>query len=159
MPDSKLESQLPPFAMVPRWIIQHRGLTSGAVRVYACLADMANRDKQSAWPSHRTIAIRCNMSISSVRRHLKELVYVGALIVKPRFKEDGISQTSNIYTVVNKPVNNTDRSVTKNKGVATSEQPPYPPENNRIKTTEQEPLTKEIDQKEQIQQARKKLIK
>ena len=159
MSDSKLESDLPPFAMVPRWIIQHTGLTSGAVRVFACLADMANRDKQSAWPSHRTIAIRCNMSISSVRRHLKELVYVGALIVKPRFKEDGISQTSNIYTVVNKPVNNTDRSVTKNKGVTTSEQPPYPPQNNRIITKEQEPLTKEVDQKEQIKQARKNLAK
>ena len=159
MTDSKLESQLPPFAMVPRWIIQHKGLTSGAVRVYACLADMANRDKHSAWPSHRTLAIKCNMSVSSVRRHLKELVYVGALLVKPRFKEDGISQTSNIYTVVYKPVNNIDKSVTKNKGVATSEQGPYSPEDNKQEPTEQEPITKEIDQKEQIKQARKKLAK
>ena len=87
------------------------------------------------------------------------MVYVGALIVKPRFKEDGISQTSNIYTVVNKPVNNTDRSVTKNKGLPTSEQGGYPPQNNRTITNEQELLTKEVDQKEQIQQARKKLTK
>ena len=86
MSDSKLNSDLPPFAMVPRWVIQHTGLTSGAVRVFACLADMANRDKQSAWPSHRTLAIKCNMSISSVRRHLKELVYAGALTVEPRYK-------------------------------------------------------------------------
>ena len=155
MQDSKLESQLPPFAMVPRWIIQHKGLTSGAVRVYACLADMANRDKHTAWPSHRTIAIRCNMSISSVRRHLKELVYVGALIVKPRFKEDGISQTSNIYTVVHKPVNNIDKNVTKNKGVATSEQGPYSPQDNKQEPTEQEP----IDIKKRLKEARQVLAK
>lgn len=155
MTDSKLQSDLPPFAMVPRWIIQHKGLTSGAVRVYACLADMANRDKHTAWPSHRTIAIRCNMSISSVRRHLKELVYVGALIVKPRFKEDGISQTSNIYTVVHKPVNNIDKNVTKNKGVATSEQGPYSPQDNKQEPTEQEP----IDIKKRLKEARQVLAK
>tara|TARA_R110002012_G_scaffold301690_1_gene502077 strand:+ start:4180 stop:4617 length:438 start_codon:yes stop_codon:yes gene_type:complete len=145
--------------MVPRWVIQHTGLTSGAVRVFACLADMANRDKQSAWPSHRTLAIKCNMSISSVRRHLKELVYAGALTVEPRYKPNKEGQTSNIYTVVNKPVNNINRSVTKNKGLPTSEQPPYPPIDNRTITTEQEPLTKEVDQKEQIKQARKNLAK
>ena len=158
MTDSKLQSDLPPFAMVPRWIIQHTGLTSGAVRVFACLADMAGRDRP-AWPSHRTLAIKCNMSVSSVRRHIKELVYVGALTVDQRYKPNQEGQTSNIYTVVNKPVNNTDRSVTKNKGVATSEQPPYLPEDNRTITNEQEPLTKEVDQKEQIKQARKKLTK
>ena len=158
MLDSKLNSDLPPFAMVPRWVIQHTGLTSGAVRVFACLADMAGRDRP-AWPSHRTLAIKCNMSVSSVRRHIKELVYAGALTVEPRYKPNKEGQTSNIYTVVNKPVNNTDRSVTKNKGVTTSEQPPYLPEDNRIKTTEQEPYINAIDQKEQIQQARKNLAK
>jgi len=158
MSDSKLQSDLPPFAMVPRWIIQHTGLTSGAVRVFACLADMSGRDRP-AWPSHRHLAIKTNMSVSSVRRHIKELVYVGALTVEPRYKPNGEGQTSNLFTVVNKPVNNTDRSVTKNKGLPTSEQGGYPPQNNRIKTNEQEPLTKEVDQKEQIKQARKKLAK
>ena len=158
MLDSKLNSDLPPFAMVPRWVIQHTGLTSGAVRVFACLADMAGRDRP-AWPSHRTLAIKCNMSVSSVRRHIKELVYAGALTVEPRYKPNKEGQTSNIYTVVNKPVNNTDRSVTKNKGLPTSEQGTYPPLDNRTITTEQELLTKEVDQKEQIKQARKKLAK
>ena len=158
MSDNKLQSDLPPFAMVPRWIIQHTGLTSGAVRVFACLADMAGRDRP-AWPSHRTIAIKCNMSVSSVRRHIKELVYAGALTVEPRYKPNKEGQTSNIYTVVNKPVNNTHRSVTKNKGLPTSEQGTYPPIDNRTITTEQELLTKEVDQKEQIKQARKNLAK
>ena len=158
MSDSKLNSDLPPFAMVPRWVIQHTGLTSGAVRVFACLGDMAGRDRP-AWPSHRTLAIKCNMSVSSVRRHIKELVYAGALTVEPRYKPNKEGQTSNIYTVVNKPVNNTHRSVTKNKGVTTSEQGTYPPIDNRTITTEQELLTKEVDQKEQIKQARKNLAK
>jgi hypothetical protein len=95
------------------------------------------------------------MSVSSVRRHLKELVYVGALLVKPRFKEDGISQTSNIYTVVYKPVNNIDKSVTKNKGVFTSEQGPYSPEDNKQEPTEQEP----IDIKKRLKEARQVLAK
>ena len=155
MSGSKLESQLPPFAMVPRWIIQHTGLTSGAVRVYACLADMANRDKHSAWPSHRTLAIKSNMSVSSIRRHLKDLVKVGALIIEPRFKEDGISQTSNIYTVVYKPVNKMDKSVTKNKGVFTNEQGPYSPVDNKEEPIEQEP----IDIKERIKEARQVIAK
>ena len=155
MTGSKLESQLPPFAMVPRWIIQHTGLTSGAVRVYACLADMANRDKHSAWPSHRTLAIKSNMSVSSIRRHLKDLVKVGALIIEPRFKEDGISQTSNIYTVVYKPVNKMDKSVTKNKGVFTSEQGPYSPVDNKEEPIEQEP----IDIKKRLKEARQVLNK
>jgi DNA-binding transcriptional MocR family regulator len=155
MTESKLESQLPPFAMVPRWIIQHKGLTSGAVRVYACLADMANRDKHSAWPSHRTLAIKCNMSVSSVRRHLKELVYVGALVVKPRFKEDGISQTSNIYTVIYTPVEDKPKGATKNKGVSTSEQGAYSPEDNKQEPIEQEP----IDIKKRLKEARQVLAK
>ena len=82
---NELKTEMPPFSMVPRWVIEHKGLTSGAVRMYACLADMAGRDRP-AWPSHRTLAIKCNMSVSSVRRHIKELMFVGALQVQQRHK-------------------------------------------------------------------------
>ena len=44
-----LTHEVSPWAMVPRWIIQHNDLTSGAVRVYAALSDMAGRDRP-AWP-------------------------------------------------------------------------------------------------------------
>ena len=161
---NELRHTLPPFAMVPRWIIQHENLTSGGVRVYACLADMANRDKNYAFPSHKTIAVKSNMSVSSVRRHIDELVDVGALYVKERYKEDGEGQTSNIYfvkfkqsTTGDKPMENTSEGVTKNDPVPTDEQGGYSPVNN-----EEEPINNNLyikgdDVKEHLANARKML--
>ena len=153
---NELKTQMPPFSMVPRWVIQHKGLTSGAVRVYACLADMAGRARP-AWPSHRTLAIKCNMSVSSVRRHIKELIEVRALQVQQRYKPNNEGQNSNIYTVIYTVVEDNAKGVTKNKGVSTSEQPPYPPEDNRTITNEQEPLKIQSDYKKHLSEARKAL--
>lgn len=150
MSEHEIRHEMPPFAMVPRWIIQHEDLTSGAVRVYACLADMSTRDRP-AWPSHRTLAHKCNISVSSVRRHLRELTNAGALDIKQRYKPDGAGQTSNLYTVKVKPVNKTNGGTTKNTPLTTSEQGPLPPENDRTITTEQEPF---ILTTEQIKQTR-----
>lgn len=156
MSGSELKTQMPPFAMVPRWVIQHKGLTSGAVRVYACLADMAGRDRP-AWPSHRTLAIKCNMSVSSVRRHIKELIEVRALDVKQRYKPNNEGQTSNIYTLLYTVVEDNAKGVTKNNGVAATEQGTYPPEDNRTITNEQEPLKIDSDYKKHLSEARKAL--
>jgi DNA-binding transcriptional MocR family regulator len=143
--------------MVPRWIIQHENLTSGAVRVYACLADMANRDKNYAFPSHKTLAVKTNMSVSSVRRHIDELVNVGALLVRKRFKPEGTGQTSNLYTIVHKPMENTNEGVTENNPMLTGEQGRYSPVDN-----EQEPYNNNLyikgdDVKEHLAKARKML--
>ena len=157
MTQNELRHTLPPFAMVPRWIIQHENLTSGAVRVYACLADMANRDKNYAFPSHKTLAVKTNMSVSSVRRHIDELVNVGALLVRKRFKEIGEGQTSNLYTVVHKPMENKEDSVTENNPVLTGEQGGYSPVDNITITNEQEPILNASDAKEHIAKARELL--
>ena len=157
MTQNELRHTLPPFAMVPRWIIQHENLTSGAVRVYACLADMANRDKNYAFPSHKTLAVKTNMSVSSVRRHIDELVNVGALLVRKRFKENGEGQTSNLYTVVHKPMENKEDSVTENNPVLTGEQGGYSPVDNITITNEQEPILNASDAKEHIAKARELL--
>ena len=157
MTQNELRHTLPPFAMVPRWIIQHENLTSGAVRVYACLADMANRDKNYAFPSHKTLAVKTNMSVSSVRRHIDELVNVGALLVRKRFKENGEGQTSNLYTVVHKPMENKEDSVTENNPVLTGEQGGYSPVDNITITNEQEPILNVSDAKEHIAKARELL--
>ena len=160
MSEHDLKTDLPPFAMVPRWLIQHDQLTSGAVRVYCCLADMAGRDRP-AWPSHRTLAAKSNMSVSSVRRHLEELVKVGALHVKQRFRPEGEGQTSNLYTVtfklstsVEKSVNDKTVSSTKNDPVSTDEQGGYSPVDNITITKEQEPSK---TAKEHIAEARRML--
>ena len=154
---NELRHTLPPFAMVPRWIIQHENLTSGAVRVYACLADMANRDKNYAFPSHKTLAVKTNMSVSSVRRHIDELVNVGALLVRKRFKPEGAGQTSNLYTVVHKPMENKEDSVTKNDPMLTGEQWGFSPVDNITITNEQEPILNASDAKEHIAKARELL--
>jgi len=153
MTQHDLRSDMPPFAMVPRWIIQHKELTSGAVRVYCCLADMAGRDRP-AFPSHRTLAAKTNMSVSSVRRHLDELQKAGALHVKQRYRPEGEGQTSNLYTVVHKPVNDKTVSSTKNDPISTDEQGGYPPVDNITITKEQEPS---IKAKEHIAEARRML--
>jgi DNA-binding transcriptional MocR family regulator len=134
MTESQLKHEMPPFAMVPRWIIRNEELTAGAVRVYACLADMAGRDRP-AWPSHRTLAQYCNMSVSSVRRHIAELIEARAIDVKQRYKPDGAGQISNLYTVlvipnVNKVVDDKTEGVTENNPIPTSEHPPYSSEDN-----------------------------
>ena len=157
MTQNELRHTLPPFAMVPRWIIQHENLTSGAVRVYACLADMANRDKNYAFPSHKTLAVKTNMSVSSVRRHIDELVNVGALLVRKRYKPEGAGQTSNLYTVVHKPMENKEDSVTENNPVLTGEQGGYSPVDNITITNEQEPILNANDAKEHLAKARELL--
>ena len=155
MTENKLQTELPPFAMIPRWIIQHKQLTSGAVRVYACLADMAGRDRP-AWPSHRTLAIKTNMSVSSVRRHIRELKTAGALRVQQRYHPDGNGQQSNIYTIVSTNGDKTTTPTKKNNPVTTDEQPPYAPTNDRVITREQEPVLNTL---EQIKKAREVLQK
>ena len=131
--------------------------TSGAVRVYACLADMANRDKNYAFPSHKTLAVKTNMSVSSVRRHIDELVNVGALLVRKRYKPEGAGQTSNLYTVVHKPMENKEDSVTENNPVLTGEQGGYSPVDNITITNEQEPILNANDAKEHLAKARELL--
>ena len=157
MTQNELRHTLPPFAMVPRWIIQHENLTSGAVRVYACLADMANRDKNYAFPSHKTLAVKTNMSVSSVRRHIDELVQVGALLVRKRFKPEGAGQTSNLYTVVHKPMENTNEGVTENDPMLTGEQGGYSPVDNEEEPYNNNLYIKGDDVKEHLANARKML--
>jgi predicted transcriptional regulator len=164
MTQNELRHTLPPFAMVPRWIIQHENLTSGAVRVYACLADMANRDKNYAFPSHKTLAVKANMSVSSVRRHIDELVNVGALVVRKRFKEDGEGQTSNIYfvkfkqsTTGDKPMENISEGVTKNNPMLTGEQGGYSRVDNEEEPYNNNLYIKGEDVKEHLAKARQML--
>ena len=158
MTEHQLKTEMPPFAMVPRWIIRNEELTAGAVRIYACLADMAGRDRP-AWPSHRTLAHNCNMSVSSVRRHIQELINAGAIQVRQRYKKDGAGQISNLYTIlvipnVNKAVEDKTVGVTENDPIPTGEHPPYPQEDNE---QEQENNNNYKEAHEHIKKARELL--
>ena len=162
MNDNALKHEMPPFAMVPRWIIQHEDLTSGAVRVYACLADMASKDRP-AWPSHRTLAHKCNMSVSSVRRHIRELIEARAIQVKQRYKPDGEGQTSNLYTVMAKAVDKKVGGATKDSPLTTGDHPPYPPLGNKEEPLNNNHLIEAQKHSEtakhHIKEARKRIIK
>ena len=158
MTESQLKTEMPPFAMIPRWIIRNEELTAGAVRIYACLADMAGRDRP-AWPSHRSLAHNCNMSVSSVRRHIQDLINAGAIQVLQRYKKDGAGQISNLYTIlvipnVNKAVEDKTVGVTENDPIPTGEHPPYPQEDNE---QEQENNNNYKEAHEHIRKARELL--
>ena len=85
-----------PFAIVPRWVIQRA--TSNGLKVYAYLSDRANPDKgNTCWPSIETIANDTRLSESTVKRHIKELIELGAL--RREARQDGYIKTSNLYTV------------------------------------------------------------
>lgn len=66
-----------PFALVPEWFLRCRP-SPKALYVYTWLARYADT-KGSTFPSRRTLANACNMSVASVDRALKELQKMGAV--------------------------------------------------------------------------------
>ena len=97
------------------------------------------------------------MSVSSVRRHIDELVQVGALLVRKRFKPEGAGQTSNLYTVVHKPMENKEKGVTENDPMLTGEQGGYSPVDNEEEPYNNNLYIKGVDVKEHLANARKML--
>lgn len=60
-----------PFAMVPH-ALTSSGLSDRAVRVYACLAQYANKDRR-AWPRQSAVVRRLGCSLPTVQRAVREL--------------------------------------------------------------------------------------
>lgn len=60
---------------------------------------IADYGLSEAFPSMSTLSAQCGMSESSVRRAINELVDLGLLVKRTRFRENG-SQTSNAYSLV-----------------------------------------------------------
>tara|TARA_R100001594_G_C4017115_1_gene258324 strand:- start:969 stop:1271 length:303 start_codon:yes stop_codon:yes gene_type:complete len=99
------------------------------------------------------------MSVSSVRRHIQELINAEAIQVRQRYKPDGAGQISNLYTILvipkgEKPVEDKTEGVTENNPIPTSEQPPYPQKDNE---EEQENNTNYKEAHEHIKKARELL--
>ena len=89
------------FSIVPEWMIES-SLSDQAVRVYATLYRYADKDDGSCYPSIATIGKRCNKSVSSVKRAIKELKDFGAIEVRERYEKDK-GQTSNLYILKMNP--------------------------------------------------------
>ena len=79
----KIQSDLH-FAIVPRWIVRHPDLTAQAVRLYAALADHADKEGRS-FPARSTLAAECGgMTRKTVDRALALLIEQKAVTVTRR---------------------------------------------------------------------------
>lgn len=74
-------------------------LKSRALSVLIYLIDRSNADL-TCFPAIPTMAEQLHISVSTVKRALKELVDAGFLQKENRFRENNRGQTSNLYTLI-----------------------------------------------------------
>jgi GntR family transcriptional regulator len=84
-----------PFAMIPEPLIGR--VSKNAYYLFGVMQKFSDNRTGECWPSHETLAKESDMSVSSVRRAIEELVEVGVLLRKPRFVKG--KQTSNGYVL------------------------------------------------------------
>lgn len=73
-------------------------LKNRALQVLLYLIDRANKE-QTCFPAVPTIGRELHISISTVKRAMRELVEAGYVTKKSRFREGNRGQTSNLYTL------------------------------------------------------------
>lgn len=73
-------------------------LGSRALQVLLYLIDRANKE-QTCFPAVPTIGRELHISISTVKRAMRELVEAGYVKKESRFREGNRGQTSNLYTL------------------------------------------------------------
>lgn len=79
------------FAAVPDWVLRHSELDAQSVRIFGLMARYSE-----AFPSLALLAKDCVCSIDTVRRAIRRLEVVGAVLVVPRYRPDG-GRSSNAY--------------------------------------------------------------
>lgn len=125
-----------PFSIIPRWVWTACKAKPGALVVYACLADKADRNVDNGWTiSRMELAAECEMSESGLDRMIKHLAGIGALVVINKRREDGMWLWSR-YLI---------RLVDPEGGVLTSEYRVASPVNTGVPTSDDvptEPITK-----------------
>ena len=85
----RLTNRLGEFALVPRWLAS--AATGTTLRLWCVLWVYSGNGTHAAWPSHETLADDIEVSVSTVKRCLKELTDLGVLSCEPR------SGTSTLY--------------------------------------------------------------
>lgn len=73
-------------------------LKNRALQVLLYLIDRSNRE-QTCFPAVSTIGRELHISISTVKRAMRELVEAGYVAKESRFREGNRGQTSNLYTL------------------------------------------------------------
>lgn len=75
------------------------GIEKRAFVVYCYLSKCSDIKTKQCYPSLKTIAKNCNLSVTTVRRALTDLESDGWINIAQRFTDNG--QESNLYTVLN----------------------------------------------------------
>lgn len=75
------------------------GIEKRAFVVYCYLSRCSDMKTRQCYPSLKTIAKHCNLSVTTVRRALTDLENGGWIDIAQRFTDNG--QESNLYTVLN----------------------------------------------------------
>jgi len=76
-------------------------LTTKARLVYLYFCRLAS-DGNTAYPSHKTTAKACGLSVAGVRLAIDELEAAGLIERQAQFRENG-GQRSNLYTIISEP--------------------------------------------------------
>jgi len=103
-------------------LIFEMDLSCHAKIVYIYLCRCADSESQS-FPSRNTIAKSCDISVSSVKYAIRELIEARLLVREEQYRSNG-GQTSNLYTIYSQPydielVSESDISSCKNDSQAT----------------------------------------
>jgi DNA-binding transcriptional ArsR family regulator len=82
------------------WALEVRGITPTAWKILMILAHMVNntRGDWDAWPHQKTFAEMCDMSVSTLRRHLDELEE-GKFIIRQKWKREDGGVGGCVYTL------------------------------------------------------------
>lgn len=92
---------------------QVKGITPTAKLILMCLADHANEQDRTCWPAISLIADKCDVSRSTVKRHLIELQELGLIAKRSRtgdstlffiLPEHADEQTSDLAALAGKPL-------------------------------------------------------
>jgi hypothetical protein len=85
-------------ARATNWAWDQHGMGTAAKVVLLSLAEYADREDGTCFPSRKTISEECEMSPATVTRALATLLELGLIQVDQRRRDNG-SRTSNLYTL------------------------------------------------------------
>lgn len=77
-----------PFACIPLWVLE-ADISSAAKLLYVGLNSFVSGKGGSCTVRRRTLSARMGLSVATIGRALKDLVRIGALVIKERQGEDG----------------------------------------------------------------------
>lgn len=82
------------FTKVANELITDKNISASEFRIYVYLLSLYNEEKKMAFPSYETISKKLNISISTIRRGIKNLVALGYMVIE---KAKGVSGNHNTY--------------------------------------------------------------